>query len=73
MLIEKECHVQSQKLTPRVEVGILVKYKGASIYWVYMPSRARDKIVRSSHVRFDKRGLVMKPDFEAIKDEMVCH
>jgi hypothetical protein len=36
-----------------------------------MPSRARDKIIRSSHVRFDKGGLVMEPDFEAIEDEMV--
>jgi hypothetical protein len=36
-----------------------------------MPSRARDKIVRSSHVRFDEGGLVTEPDFEAIKDEMV--
>jgi hypothetical protein len=52
-------------------VGILIKYKGASIYRVYMPSRARDKIVCSSHVRFNEGSLVTEPDFEAIKDEMV--
>jgi hypothetical protein len=71
VLIEKERRVQSQKLAPRAEVGILVRYEGASIYRVYMPSRARDKIVRSSHVRFDEGGLVTEPDFEAIEDEIV--
>ncbi len=73
MLIEKECHVQSQKLVPRAKVGILVRYKGASIYQVYMPLRARDKIICSSHVRFNKGGLIIEPDFEAIKDEMVYY
>jgi hypothetical protein len=32
MLIEKERRVQSQKLAPRAEVGILVGYERASIY-----------------------------------------
>ena len=36
-----------------------------------MPSRARDKIIRSSHVHFNEGGLVIKLDFKAIKDEMV--
>jgi hypothetical protein len=36
-----------------------------------MPLWTRDKIVRTSHVRFDKGGFVIKPDFKAIKDEMV--
>jgi hypothetical protein len=52
-------------------VGILVRYKGVHIYQVYMPSRARDKIIRISHVRFNKGGFVIMPDFEAIKDEIV--
>ena len=46
-------------------------YEGAHIYRVYMPSRARDKIVRTSHVHFDKGGFVMALDFKAIKDEIV--
>jgi hypothetical protein len=46
-------------------------YERVYIYQVYMPLRARDKIVRTSHVRFDKRGFVIKPDFEVIEDEMV--
>ncbi len=36
-----------------------------------MPLRARDKIMCMSHVRFDKGGFVIAPDFEAIKDKMV--
>jgi hypothetical protein len=52
-------------------VGILVGYEGAHIYQVYMPSRARDKIIHTSHVRFDKGGFIIAPDFEAIKDEIV--
>jgi hypothetical protein len=71
VLIEKERRVQSRKLAARAEVGILVGYEGAHIYRVYMPSRARDKIVRTSHVRFDEGGFVTAPDFEAIEDEMV--
>ena len=71
VLIEKEYYIQSQKLAPRAEVGILIGYEGVSIYRVYMPSRARDKIVYSSHIRFDKGGLITEPDFEVIKDEMV--
>ena len=54
-------------------MGILVRYEGVSIYRVYISSRVRDKIVYSSHVRFDKGGLITEPDFEIIKDEMVCY
>jgi hypothetical protein len=52
-------------------VGILVGYKGVYIYQVYMPSRARDKIIYISHIRFNKGGFIIEPDFEAIKDKMV--
>jgi hypothetical protein len=52
-------------------MGILMKYKRAYIYRVYMPSRVKDKIVRTSHVRFNKGGFITESDFEAIKDEMV--
>jgi hypothetical protein len=71
ILIKKERHVQSCKLVTRAKVGILMGYKGAHIYRVYMPSRARDKIMHTSHVRFDKGGFITVPDFEAIKDKMV--
>ncbi len=36
-----------------------------------MPSQARDKIICSFHVRFNKGGLIIEPDFEAIKDKIV--
>ncbi len=52
-------------------MGILVGYKGVYIYRVYMPSRARDKIMYTSYVCFDEGGFVTEPDFEAIEDEMV--
>ncbi len=71
ILIKKECYIQSYKLVARAEVGILVGYKGVHIYRVYMPLRARDKIVYTSHIRFDEGGFVIMPDFKAIKDEMV--
>jgi hypothetical protein len=48
-----------------------VGYDGAYIYRVYMPLRARDKIVRTSHVRFDEGGFVTEPDFKALDDEAV--
>lgn len=68
VLIEKERRVTSRKLAARAEVGILVGYEGTHIYQVYMPSRARDKIVRTSHVRFDEGDFVTAPDFEALGD-----
>jgi hypothetical protein len=69
VLIEKERRVTSRKLAPRADVGILVGFEGNSIYRVYMPSRARDKIIRTSHARFDEGGFITEPDFEAIDDE----
>jgi len=36
-----------------------------------MPLRVKDKIVRMSHVRFNKGRFITEPDFKAIKDEMV--
>jgi hypothetical protein len=71
ILIKKERRVTSRKLAPRTEVGILVGYNHPNIFRVYMPSRARDKIVRTSHVRFDEGGLVTEPDFEAMNDEEI--
>ncbi len=52
-------------------MGILIGYKGVYIYQVYMPLRARDKIIYTSHICFNKGGFVIAPDFKAIKDEIV--
>jgi hypothetical protein len=71
MLIKKERRVASRKLAARAKVGILVGYDGAHIYQVYMPSRARDKIVRTSYVCFNKGGFVTEPDFKALNDKAV--
>ncbi|CCU76267.1 Gag-Pol polyprotein [Blumeria hordei DH14] len=56
--IPKEKRVVSEKLTPRAEVGILVGFEGNHIYRVYVASRSKEKIVRTSSVRFDEHGLV---------------
>jgi hypothetical protein len=50
--------VKSRKLDLRAKVSILVRYEGEHIYRVYVPSRTRDKIVRSSNVRFNEGGLI---------------
>ncbi len=47
---------------PRAKVGTLVSYKGDRIYRVYIPSCVRDKVVCTSHVRFDENGLVTESD-----------
>ena len=52
-------------------MGILIKYKRVSIYRVYIPSRVKDKIIYSFHVRFNKGDLIIKLNFKVIKDEMV--
>ncbi|KAK6586176.1 hypothetical protein PZA11_001233 [Diplocarpon coronariae] len=64
VLIEKEKRTQSNKLAPRAEVGTLVGFDGRSIYQIYMPSRTGEKIIRSSHVRFDEDGLITEPYLE---------
>jgi hypothetical protein len=71
MLIKKEYQVISRKLVAWAKVGILVGYNRAYIYQVYMPLRARDKIVHISHVYFNKGGFVIEPDFKALNDEAV--
>ena len=52
-----ERRVKSAKMDPRADVGILVGYEGESIYQCWIPSRALNKLVRSSHVRFDEGGF----------------
>ena len=58
ILILLKDRVTLKKLELRAEVRILVGFKGENIYRVYVPSRSRVKIVRSSNVRFNKGGLI---------------
>ena len=59
VLIPEERRKKGNKLDERAEAGILIGFEGSHIYRVWIPSRRRDKIVRSSNVRFDERqGLV---------------
>ena len=46
------------------KVGILIGYKGSHIFKVYIPLRkgpAKNKIIQSLNIRFNKRGLIIKP------------
>jgi hypothetical protein len=58
VLIKKEQQVKSNKVTPCTEIGILVGYKSHNIWRVYLPRYHGTKVVCSSHVRFDKGGVV---------------
>jgi hypothetical protein len=72
VIIQKERRVQSQKLASRAEVGILVGYEGHNIFRVYVPSRAGEKIIRTSHAQFDEgSGFITEPTFDQINDENV--
>lgn len=53
--------VLSRKLDKRAEIGILVGYEGQHIYRVYIPGR--QKVIRSSAVRFDENSLVTSTMF----------
>ncbi|CZT00205.1 uncharacterized protein RAG0_08314 [Rhynchosporium agropyri] len=57
ILINKEKRVQSYKVAPRAEKGILVGFEGYNIYR-YLVNR---KVVRTSYLRFNKNGLVIEP------------
>jgi hypothetical protein len=56
--ISKEQQITSYKVVPRAEVGILVSYNREYIYKVYIPTKARDKIVQLSNIQFDKGRLI---------------
>jgi hypothetical protein len=59
-------------VTRRAKVRILVGYEGSHIFKVYVLSRRRpveNRIVRSSNVRFDERGLITKPLPEEDEEE----
>jgi hypothetical protein len=61
ILIKEEQQVKSNKITPRTEMGILVGYKSHNIWRVYLPGRYGTKVVCSSYVRFNERGVVTEP------------
>ncbi|XMA11520.1 hypothetical protein WAI453_004311 [Rhynchosporium graminicola] len=60
ILIDKEKRVQSHKVAPRAEKGILVGFEGHNIYRCLI----NGKVVRTSHLRFDEDGLVTEPHEE---------
>ena len=57
--IPEERRTKENKLEKRIELGIFVRYEGTHIYRVYVSTKRREKIVRTSNVRFDERkGLI---------------
>lgn len=60
--IPKERRIASNKFAPRAEKGVLVGFEGNHIYRVWVPTRARNKIVRSSSVRFNELGFITDSD-----------
>jgi len=75
VLIEEDRRVTLEKTKPRAEIGILIGYDGYNIWRVYILNRpglptAKNKIVSSSHVRFDKGGLVTELLSEHLPKEL---
>ena len=59
MYILEERRTKGNKLEKRAELEILVGYEGTYIYRVYVPTRKKKKIVKTSNFRFDeKKGLI---------------
>jgi hypothetical protein len=53
--------VKSNKITSCTKIGILVGYKNHNIWRIYLPRRYGTKVVCSSYVRFNERGVVTEP------------
>ena len=52
------------KVAARAKVGILIGYKGSYIFKVYIPLKkgpVKNRIVQSSNIKFNKKGLIIKP------------
>jgi hypothetical protein len=58
VFIKKKQQVKSNKVAFRAKISILVGYKSHNIWKVYLLRYHGTKIVCSSHVRFDERGIV---------------
>jgi hypothetical protein len=50
--------VKSNKITSCIKIGILVGYKSHNIWRIYFPGYYGTKVVCSSYIRFDERGIV---------------
>jgi hypothetical protein len=77
-LIPKEDRVQSRKLDPRAEIGILVSYEGEYIYRVWIPGfnsgrRGYGRIVRTSNVKFDEYSLIIDATTDGLAPQVDIH
>jgi len=55
-------------------VGILIGYKGSHIFKVYIPLKKgliKNRIIQSSNIRFNERGLITKPLSEDDTDILI--
>ena len=55
------------KVAAQAKMGILVGYEGSYIFKVYIPLRrgpTENRIIRSLNIRFNERGLIIKPLLE---------
>jgi hypothetical protein len=50
--------VKSNRIAPRIEIGILVGYKNYNIWRVYLPGYYRTKVVCLFHIRFDEKDII---------------
>ena len=53
-ILEKR-KTKKNKLEKRTELKILVRYEDIYIYRIYVPIRKKEKIVKTSNVRFDEK------------------
>ena len=58
IFIKKEQQVKSNKITPCTKISILVGYKSYNIWRIYLPRYHGTKVVCSSHIRFNERGVI---------------
>ena len=55
-------------------MGILIGYKGSHIFKVYIPLRkgpAKNRIIQSLNIKFNKGGLIIKPLLEDNTDILI--
>jgi hypothetical protein len=58
ILIKKEQQMKLNKITPCTKINIFVGYKNYNIWRIYFPGYYRTKVVCSSHIRFDEKGVI---------------
>ena len=55
-------------------MGIFISYKGSHIFKVYIPLRrgpAKNRIIQSLNIKFNKEGLIIKPLSEDNTDVLI--